>query len=62
MVIVFFYEDENGKLICDHGIDTETDAIVAMPRIPLSWMGVGDKNTDMIHYDVNIGEYILNEA
>lgn len=62
MIIVYFTEDENGDLICSHGIDTNTDQTIIMPQLPLNWMGVGHSKTDTVHYNPDIGEYILNEA
>ena len=55
------FEDKDGILCIDHGRNTETDELVIMPQIPLSWVGVGYHEDDMLHYDQKIGEYILNE-
>ena len=61
MIIVYLYEEGNGTLVIDHGVNTETDEMVILPQLPLSWVGGGYHEDDMLHYDSKIGEYILNE-
>lgn len=61
MIIVYLYEEGSGKLIIDYGMNTETNQIVTLPQLPLSWVGVGHHEDDMLHYDSDIGEYVLND-
>lgn len=59
MIIVFFtpevdeYNCRTGELTCSHGIDTETDELIAMPQLPIGYM------RDLITFNSDIGEYIL---
>jgi hypothetical protein len=45
-------DKKSGQRVIDHGIDLNTDEIVIMPNLPISYF-------DSIKHDIDVGEYVI---